>query len=258
MKQNEFEHRMRQGEAFHTLRLPPNVWTVVRVDGRSFSRYTEARFDKPFDPRFRDLMLAAARALAVELNARYAYTESDEISLLLPRDWAMFDREVEKLVSVSSGIASAAFSVAAREAVHFDARVWLGGTDEDVVDYFRWRQSDATRCALNGWVYWTLRNGGASVGEATQAMERQSVAWKNEALFARGINFNELPTWQRRGIGLRWETVEVVATNPLTGEVAPAQRRRLVEDGDLPMKEAYGAYVSSLLHPTERDGAGQP
>lgn len=232
---------------FHSLRLPPNAWTVVRVDGRSFSRYTESRFEKPFDPLFRDRMLAAARALMLELNALYGYTESDEISLLLPRSWAMFDREVEKTVSVSAGVASAAFSVAAGEAIHFDGRVWVGSTDAEVIDYFRWRQSDATRCCLNGWVYWTLRNEGATVQDATRTMERQSVAWKNEALFERGINFNELPLWQRRGIGLRWESFEVQGENPLTGEKVPTLRRRLIEDSELPMKEAYGSYLTSLL-----------
>lgn len=238
---------MRQGEMFHALRLPPNAWTVIRVDGRSFSRYTESRFEKPFDARFRDLMLTSARALATELNALYTYTESDEISLLLPRNWSLFDREVEKAVSVSAGIASAAFSFAAGECAHFDARIWVGATDADVVDYFRWRQSDATRCALNGWVYWTLRKEGADVAEATKAMERQSVAWKNETLFERGINFNELPLWQRRGVGLRWEVYEVPATNPQTGEPVLAQRRRLVEDAELPMREAYGEYLQEML-----------
>ena len=247
MNANEFERRMRAGEVYHALRLPPNAWTVVRIDGRSFSRYTEARFEKPFDPRFRDLMLVAARALMAEANALYGYTESDEISLLLPRTWSMFDREIEKTVSVLAGVASAAFSVAAGEAAHFDARVWVGATDADVVDYFRWRQSDATRCCLNGWVYWTLRNEGASVEEATRAMERQSVAGKNEALFARGINFNEIPVWQRRGIGLRWDVHEVEGENPITGERTRAVRRRLVEDGDLPMRETYGNYLADII-----------
>lgn len=238
---------MRQGEMYHALRQPPNAWTVVRIDGRSFSRYTEERFEKPFDPRFRDLMLVAARGLMTEANALYGYTESDEISLLLPRGWAMFDREVEKTVSVLAGVASAAFSVAAGEAAHFNARVWVGATDVDVVDYFRWRQSDATRCCLNGWVYWTLRNEGATVQEATRAMERQSVAGKNEALFVCGINFNELPLWQRRGIGLRWEAHEVEGENPLNGERTLAARRRLVEDDELPMREAYGEYVAGIV-----------
>ena len=34
-----------------------------------------------------------------------------------------------------------------------------------------------------------------------------------------GINFNELPAWQRRGTGLYWERYERDAVNPRTGEV---------------------------------------
>lgn len=57
-----------------------------------------------------------------QLNGRLAFTESDEISVRLPRGWDMFDRKVEKVVSVSAGIASAAFTRAAGEPVHFDSR----------------------------------------------------------------------------------------------------------------------------------------
>src|SRR3712207_4454510 len=57
MTPEEFEHRMRELEYFHSVRLLPGVWTVIRVDGRGFSRFTESRFEKPFDPRMRDLMV---------------------------------------------------------------------------------------------------------------------------------------------------------------------------------------------------------
>ena len=43
--------------------------TVVRVDGRSFSRFTETRFDKPFDEWFRDCMIAAATMLLEEIHS---------------------------------------------------------------------------------------------------------------------------------------------------------------------------------------------
>jgi tRNA(His) guanylyltransferase len=33
---------------------------VVHVDGRSFTRLTGARFEKPFDPRLHELMIGAA------------------------------------------------------------------------------------------------------------------------------------------------------------------------------------------------------
>ncbi len=105
-------------------------------------------------------MVGTAQALLTELGAVYAYTESDEISLLLDPGFDLFGRSVEKLVSISAGIASAAFTQATGEPAHFDSRLWLGTTVADVIDYFSWRQADAARCALNGWCYWTLRKAG--------------------------------------------------------------------------------------------------
>lgn len=139
MELKDLEERMRSLEYFSSLRLMPACWPIIRLDGRGFSRKTADRFSKPFDPRFRDLMVSAAADLLTELQGVYAYTMSDEISLLLPRDWPLFDRRVEKVVSISAGIASAAFSRALGEAAHFDSRVWLGPDVPLVLDYFRWR-----------------------------------------------------------------------------------------------------------------------
>ena len=50
---------MRAGEVFHALRVPPGAFTVVRVDGRSFSRLTERLAQKPFDPAFHAHMVSA-------------------------------------------------------------------------------------------------------------------------------------------------------------------------------------------------------
>lgn len=202
MRASEFEARMRALEYYHTLRLVPGAWFVLRLDGRGFPRFTETRFQKPFDLRFHELMSFTARRLLEDLGAVYAYTESDEISLLFRPEWALFDRELEKAVSLSAGLASATFTHAAAEVVQFDSRAWLGPRKGLVVDYFRWRQADATRCALNGWCYWTLRQSGATVAAATAALVGKGVAAKNELLFQRGINFNDLRAWQRRGTGL--------------------------------------------------------
>lgn len=56
MDSDSFELQMRALEYFHTLRLLPGAWVVIRVDGRGFSRFTESRFDKPFDLKFHGLM----------------------------------------------------------------------------------------------------------------------------------------------------------------------------------------------------------
>ena len=53
---------MRSLEYFRSQRMLTDVWAVIRVDGREFGRLTEGRFAKPFDVRFRDLMVETARA----------------------------------------------------------------------------------------------------------------------------------------------------------------------------------------------------
>jgi tRNA(His) guanylyltransferase len=247
MNANEFERRMRKGEVFHPLRMPPGVWSVLRVDGRGFSRLTEGRYEKPFDLKFHGHMVAAARAIMEEMQGVYAYTESDEISLLLPREWQMYDREVEKAVSLCASTASAAFTHAAGHIGTFDGRIWLAADASDVVDYFRWRQSDASRCCLNGWCYWTLRNDGYSAAEATEELDRKNVAAKNEILFQRGINFNDLPVWQRRGVGVLHSEEQKHAVDQRLGASVVVSRRVVHVDRHLPIGDEYSDYIRNVI-----------
>lgn len=249
MKPEAFEERMRALEYFHGLRLLPGAWTVIRLDGRGFTRFTAGRFTKPFDPRFRDLMAQIAQALLLEMHAIYAYTESDEISLLFRPEWDLFDRELEKLLSISAGIAAASFTHAVGIPAHFDSRVWLGVDQAVVTDYFRWRQTDAARCALHGWAYWTLRQTGANAASATAQLRGKAADYLNELLFQHGINFNALPAWQRRGTGLYWEEYEKEGFNPRTGQAVTATRRRIKRDEELPMKEEYAGFLERLMQP---------
>jgi tRNA(His) guanylyltransferase len=116
-----------------------------------------------------------------------------------------------------------------------------------VGDSFRWRNEDAHRNALNAHCYWCLRKKGASVGDATAQLEGLSIADKNELLFQNGINFNDLPLWQRRGVGLAWETYQRPGSNPKTGESTSAKRRRVRRLLELPMKDAYSDFLRELL-----------
>ncbi|WP_203987059.1 tRNA(His) guanylyltransferase Thg1 family protein [Virgisporangium aurantiacum] len=244
MRLKDLDSAQRAREWYHGLTLLPGAWAIVRVDGRSFSRLTSERYDKPFDERFSAVMVTAAENLLTELGGVYAYTESDEISVALDPHWALFGRSVEKLVSISAGVASAAFTLAAGVAGVFDSRVWLGTGVGDVVDYFSWRQADAARCALNGWCYWTLRGEGLSARAATKRLDGLDVSGKNELLYARGVNFNEVPAWQRRGVGLWFEEFGHDGFDPVRQETVTTTRRRVVVNRDLPMGEEYRALVS--------------
>ena len=255
MRPDELEGRMRALEVFHCVRFTPGAWLVLRLDGRGFSRFTEARFDKPFDARFHDFMVGTAQAVLEEFQGLYAYTESDEISILFPRSWDLYDRELEKAVSLSASLAGATFSLACGSPALFDSRALSCALDEQVVDYFRWRQADAARCALNGWCYWTLRREGRTVAEATKALSGASVADKNELLFQRGVNFNDVPLWQRRGTGLCWENYQRQGYNPKLDQRVLTTRRRVKVDQELPMGEDYANYVRAVLQaPPEAEG----
>ncbi len=81
-------------------------------------------------------------------------------------------------------------------------------------------------------------------------MKGLSVAQKNELLFQNGVNFNELPLWQKRGSGLYWEEYERPAENPITGEKVIARRKRVSRDLELPMKDNYSAFLYRRLFPS--------
>ena len=66
MDADEFEAAQRAGERFHALTVPAGMWTILRVDGRAFSRFTRDRFEKPFDQRFSGHMITTAIALLTE------------------------------------------------------------------------------------------------------------------------------------------------------------------------------------------------
>lgn len=255
MKFDDLDAKMRVYETAHDLCVLPGIYMVARIDGRSFTKLTKEthEFEAPFDPRFRDMMVGTTRYLVAETGLRivYGYTESDEISLLFHRDETSFGRKLRKLNSVLAGEASAKFTHLLGDVAAFDCRISQLPTRALVIDYFRWRNEDAHRDALNAHCYWQLRKEGRSATAATAEIEGKSIADKNELLFSRGTNFNELPQWQRRGIGVVWEDYEKQGLNPTTGETTRAWRRRLATVMELPMKEDYEAFVAQQVDKAE-------
>jgi tRNA(His) 5'-end guanylyltransferase len=175
------------------------------------------------------------------------YTQSDEISLLFSLQEELFSRKIRKYNSILAGEASAKFSLLLGGVACFDCRICQLPRTDDVVDYFRWRNEDAHRNALNSHCYWALRKDGMTVQGATNHLAGMSVADKNELLFQHGTNFGGLPNWQKRGTGVYWEEYEKRAWNPKAQEKVFAIRRRLKVDFELPMRDAYSSFIRGFV-----------
>lgn len=263
MRFDDLDAQLRVYETAHDLCVLPGLFMVARLDGRSFTRLTKEvhRFEAPYDSTFRDHMVATVEHLMTcGFRVVYGYTQSDEISLVLHRDEDAFQRKLRKLNSVLAGEASAKFSFLLGDLGVFDCRICQIPSLNLLVDYLRWRNEDAHRNALNAHCYWLLRRQGQSVQQATGSLEGLSVAEKNELLFSQGdINFNDLPNWQKRGVGLYWEAYEKRGENPITGEIVTATRRRIVRNLELPMRDEYSDFVRELIlgeHPELTDPGG--
>ncbi|MFK7985863.1 MAG: tRNA(His) guanylyltransferase Thg1 family protein [Sandaracinaceae bacterium] len=250
MKFEQLDRRLRVFETAYDHRVLPGLHMVARIDGRSFSQLTrDAELDAPYDRRFSDAMEATLVHLTRDsgFSVLLGYTQSDEMSLLFRRDEALFARSLRKFLSVLAGEASAKFSLTFGRLGAFDARVSQLPSTDHVVDYFRWRQEDAMRNAINGHAYWLLRRGGLDDRAASEKLRGVPVKARHELLYEGGIQFSELPLWQRRGIATRWVEREQRGENPKTGAEVVSLKRELCVDRELPMKEAFEALVRSIV-----------
>jgi len=250
MRFDELDARMRVFETNHDHYVLPGLYIVARLDGRSFTKLTKEKhtFEAPYDVRFRGLMLETLRHLmSCGFRAIYGYTQSDEISIIFHADEDSFSRKERKFVSILAGEASAKFSLGLGDMAVFDARLVLLPSVNLVIDYFRWRMEDAARNCLNGYCYWTLRKQGQTADVAALRLKGLSSAQKHDLLFAEGINFNDLPAWQKRGYGVYWQNITKIGFDPHAGVETAALRRTLQSDFELPLNDQYGDFIRSIL-----------
>jgi tRNA(His) guanylyltransferase len=155
--------RMKTYERVNTRKLTRRIPVIIRIDMRAGHTLTRG-CDKPFDRRYRDCMVHAMFELFTQAQgAKLAYTQSDEISLVLT-DYdtlvteAWFAYNVDKLNSVTSSIVTASFNIPwlgewfdeAQKKMPgtFDARCFNIPID-DVANYFLWRMKDWERNSVS-------------------------------------------------------------------------------------------------------------
>ena len=249
LRMKSIETRMRELENQFDRHAGKDCHFVARLDGRGFGRLVrKLEFERPFDERFRDALTDTARHLMnTGFKISYAYTQSDEISLLFdPTDHA-FGHKYRKLLSVLAGDASAVLSMSFGTAASVDCRLLELDSLSDVGDYFAWRQSDANRNCLQSHLYWSLRQSGQSSRASNRAIVGLDRTRQKELLQEQfGIDYDLLPSWQRLGMGLYHETFIHDGLNPLTGQEIPTLRRRIKVDSKLPSGKDFSRYVEEI------------
>ena len=203
--------------------LPRRTYTILRIDGKSFHSYCRG-LKEPFDEGLIEDMDATACYLCKNIqSSKFAFVQSDEISILMT-DFdaigtdAWFDGNIQKIVSVAAGLATAEFNrlrllrkfsnvVATIDVIMqvfkwatFDARVFTIPSKTEVGNMIVWRQKDATRNSIS------------SVARSLYSQKEvdgKNSDQKQEMIFQKGINWNDYPAKLKRGRLVIKETVEM-------------------------------------------------
>ncbi len=78
-------------------------------------------------------------------------------------------------------------------------------------------------------------------------MNKAERAEKEALLLERAIDFNQIPAWQRIGVGLSWETYKKIGFDPIKKIEVKAKRRRVGVQENLLVGSAYEAWVKEIL-----------
>lgn len=195
-------NRMKKYEGMETSRiLMPNLPYIVRLDGRSFHTLTRD-LKRPYDVNFSRAMIDTVKYLMKEVCADLGYTASDEISLVFlpyaPPYEPIFGGRIFKVTSILASLCSVYFNfILPKYLPHktsklpiFDCRVFNLPNNEEVVEYLKWRELDATRNSIS--------MAAQSVYSHKQLQNKNS-AEMHEMLFQAGINYNDYPAFFKRG-----------------------------------------------------------
>jgi len=215
--------RMKDYEVVSDYRLTKKTPVIVRIDGKAFHTYTKG-LDKPFDNILSEAMNYVCRKLIETIQGcKFAYTQSDEISLLLT-DWdksttdCYFNYRVQKMVSVLASSVTMYFNqyivskvlcwqkselelskelfdkwVAKAGCAIFDARAY-NLPKEEVCNYFIWRQEDASRNSIQSL--------GRSKFSFKQMLNKKNNEVQDMLFNEYNINWNFIDTKWKRGFAV--------------------------------------------------------
>ena len=227
MATSDLNKRMKDYEKRNRYYLQRRMPVIVRLDMRAGHTFLK-NFERPFDESFIKSMQETAKYLCENIpNCKLSYQQSDEISLLLvdyeKLDTSSFlDYRTDKLCSLTASMATLLFNRklgknvsefiynngenyetdskeytlcrvykdAFNKGAIFDSRCF-NLSKEEVTNYFYWRQLDASRNSIQmtGQAYFSH--------EELKHKTRKDI--QDMLVLQKGINWNDLPTYQKRG-----------------------------------------------------------
>ena len=275
MRKDNLGDRMKSYENITRTYLPGRMPIIIRIDGKAFHTFTKG-FKKPFDDILMRAMEETAAVLCRDIEGvKIAYTQSDEISLLITNNdtWETqpwFGNNIQKMASVAASIATLAFNRAFNALVHdfinevyykdpsvttskaldiylnardkgatFDARVFVLPADE-VCNYFIWRQQDA------------IRNSIQSMGQAhfshKELMNKNCENIK-QMLVEKNLKWESIPASCQRGVCVIKKPAKVkTQINMETGSCMEMTRNRWTVDDNIPLFWEDRKYIDGLFN----------
>ena len=267
-------NRMKCYENISRTYLTRRCPVIIRIDGKAFHSFTRG-FKRPFDDILIKSMQATAKYLCENIQGcKLAYTQSDEISLLLVdyekiESQAWFDNNLQKIVSIAASMATMAFNKVFSKQVEeyieavfalqdldiesdylksltkavdkgalFDARAFIL-PKEEVCNYFIWRQQDATRNSIQMV---------AQSQFSHKELQNKNCNQLQDMLFEqKGINWNDYPIVQKRGSTIVKKSFSIVDLIDYSGSVTDVTRTRWVVDEEIPIFTQERHYIEQYV-----------
>lgn len=259
MDTSDLTERMKGYEKRNRYYLQRRMPVILRLDMRAGHSFTKG-FKRPFDEVFIKSMQETAQYLCENIqNCKLSYQQSDEITLLLV-DYdklntdCFFDYRVDKLCSIAASMATMAFNKffynnafeyivistmdlsneeyidaytkAINKGAMFDARCF-NIPKEEVTNLCYWRQDDAAKNSIQ------------MVGRAFFSHKELYKKSRNDIqdmlMTQKGINWNDFPTYQKRGSCCIKEDYWIDKNNQC--EIAPSYVSFFMKD-DLAIKRS--------------------
>lgn len=226
MNRKDFESlgdRHKRFEGLSNQYMMSDLPIMVRLDGRAFHTFTKG-LKRPYDARFSVCMIETTKFLVKETNALIGYTQSDEITLILPAaSEHIFGGRKSKIESITAALASTCFfkylitnlPEKTMQTPVFDSRCWQYPNEELCVESLIWREADATRNSL------TMACSAYFSQKQLQGVGRSK---QHDMLHSVGVNWNDYPTYFKRGTYVQRKVMDQETWGKIPDKSKPESR----------------------------------